>query len=98
RALIAYVGDTSNLILDPDLDSYYLMDAVLLKLPDGADLLTQAQFFGEGIVTRGALTAEEKAQFTVLVGLVQSNIDATKNNMAVAFRNNPAGNLKPELD
>ncbi|NJS41852.1 hypothetical protein HC766_06070 [Candidatus Gracilibacteria bacterium] len=28
------VGDTSNLILDPDLDTYYLMDATLLKLPE----------------------------------------------------------------
>lgn len=27
------VGDTSNLILDPDLDSYYLMDLTLIKLP-----------------------------------------------------------------
>jgi hypothetical protein len=27
------VGDTSQLILDPQLDSYYLMDAVLLQLP-----------------------------------------------------------------
>ncbi len=26
------IGDNSNLILDPDLDSYYLMDAVLLKI------------------------------------------------------------------
>ena len=33
RALITRVGDSSNLILDPDLDSYYLMEAVLLKLP-----------------------------------------------------------------
>jgi len=33
RRLVAHVGDTSNLILDPDLDSYYLMDAALLGLP-----------------------------------------------------------------
>src|SRR5262245_32988271 len=31
--LIAYVGDMSNLILDPDLDSYYLMDATVTVLP-----------------------------------------------------------------
>ncbi|HEY3426353.1 MAG TPA: methyl-accepting chemotaxis protein [Negativicutes bacterium] len=31
--LISHVGDTSNLILDPDLDSYYLMDSVVNKLP-----------------------------------------------------------------
>lgn len=33
RQLVSHVGDTSNLILDPDLDSYYLMDATLLGLP-----------------------------------------------------------------
>src|SRR5215813_1018386 len=31
--LIAHVGDTSNLILDPDLDSFYLMDATVTLLP-----------------------------------------------------------------
>lgn len=34
RGLVAYVGDSSNLILDPDLDSYYLMDLVVVALPD----------------------------------------------------------------
>ena len=31
-ALALHVGDMSNLILDPDLDSYYFMDAVVTKL------------------------------------------------------------------
>jgi hypothetical protein len=33
QALIAKVGDTSQLILDPQLDSYYLMDTLLLRVP-----------------------------------------------------------------
>jgi len=33
RGMIAHAGDTSNLILDPDLDTYYLMDVTLLALP-----------------------------------------------------------------
>ncbi|NLO90752.1 MAG: hypothetical protein GX410_02000 [Elusimicrobia bacterium] len=33
RGMITHAGDTSNLILDPDLDSYYLMDITLLALP-----------------------------------------------------------------
>jgi methyl-accepting chemotaxis protein len=43
--LIAEIADTSNLTLDPDIDSYYLMDAFTVKLPTlldtsglGADL------------------------------------------------------------
>src|SRR5260221_10724111 len=31
RALIGRIGDKSNLILDPDLDSYYVMDLVVVK-------------------------------------------------------------------
>lgn len=36
---IGQLGDTSNLILDPDLDSYYLMDITLLALPQMQDRL-----------------------------------------------------------
>ena len=40
RTMIAHAGDTSNLILDPDLDSYYLMDAVLIAAPQMQDRLS----------------------------------------------------------
>lgn len=33
NALNRRIGDASNLILDPDLDTYYLMDIVLLRIP-----------------------------------------------------------------
>jgi diguanylate cyclase (GGDEF)-like protein len=32
-ALVAVVGDSSKLILDPDLDSFYVMDALVVQLP-----------------------------------------------------------------
>src|SRR5262245_30790201 len=34
RQLISRIGDQSNLILDPDLDSYYMMSIVILRLPE----------------------------------------------------------------
>ena len=37
KTSITQLGDTSNLILDPDLDSYYLMDVSLLALPQMQD-------------------------------------------------------------
>jgi methyl-accepting chemotaxis protein len=39
RTMTAHAGDTSNLILDPDLDSYYAMDMTLLALPQTQDRL-----------------------------------------------------------
>ena len=32
-ALITATGDNSNLILDPDLDSFYVMDSLVVQLP-----------------------------------------------------------------
>ena len=42
-ALTQIIGDHSNLILDPELDSFYLMDAVLLKIPPALALLSHYQ-------------------------------------------------------
>lgn len=39
RTTITHVGDMSGLILDPDLDSYYLMDVTLLAIPQTIDRL-----------------------------------------------------------
>jgi len=98
RALISYTGDVSNLILDPDLDSYYLMDATLLRLPEGGDLLAQTLTLGEGIIAQKTISADEKTQLTVLVGLLRSQADGIYNGLQVAFRNNPPKNLEPRLE
>src|SRR4051794_22933056 len=97
RDLIARVGDTSNLILDPDLDSYYTMDAVLLKLPENQDLLARTRMLGERIIVQRAFISDDRAQLTILSGLLRSNISAIAQGMDVAFANNPAGNVQPAL-
>ena len=97
RELFSLVGDTSNLILDPDLDSYYLMDSVLLKLPAGAELLAQARILGREILARGNVRPEERTELIRLSGLIQSHLEQARAGMAVAFGSNPAQVLKPRL-
>ncbi len=98
RDLIAAVGDSSNLILDPDLDSYYTMDNVVVKLPEEQDLIAQEVQLAQGIAARKKLTPDEKTQLVVLSVQVKSDLDTTQSEMTTAFRNNPAGNLAPALD
>jgi signal transduction histidine kinase len=38
---ITHVGDTSNMILDPDLDTYYFLDTLITKLPTSAFLTAE---------------------------------------------------------
>ena len=90
--LISYVGDTSNLILDPDLDSFYLMDMVVVRSPALGEFAGQARGLGAGIVARGALTATEAEKlkglqirledaFSGAIGALET---ASNNNAAVA--------------
>jgi signal transduction histidine kinase len=40
RSLLAQIGDASNLILDPELDSYYLMEVLMVRLPEVAMVIS----------------------------------------------------------
>ena len=98
RDQFTHVGNTSNLILDPDLDSYYLMDAILLKLPEGADFARQLSVAAKRIAARGEILAvEERADLIRLASLLGSSLESVKAGMAIAFANNPSATLEPRL-
>jgi len=71
RTMITHMGDTSNLILDPDLDSYYLMDVTVLALPQTQDRLAQATLYGYEALRRGAPTQAERIQLAVYAAMLQ---------------------------
>ncbi len=97
-ALTAHVGDVSNLILDPDLDAYYMMEGVLLKLPDAADLLLQARLLTQTsrAATRQVLDGRN-ADLIRLAGLIESNVARTHYGAETAFVNEKTGQLKLRL-
>jgi signal transduction histidine kinase/DNA-binding response OmpR family regulator/HPt (histidine-containing phosphotransfer) domain-containing protein len=98
-ALIAHVGDISNLILDPDLDSYYLMEGVLLKLPDAADLLLQARLITRALQPGSrSLRDGQNADLIRLAGLIESNVARTHYGAETAFANEKSGQLKLRLN
>ena len=98
RALRSHVGDTSNLILDPDLDSYYLMDATLLKLPRNHELLVLASKFAKpGTPLANPLEPTNRAEIIRLAALLRDNREETQRAFEIAFRDNPAQTLNLRL-
>jgi len=94
----SYIVDASNLILDPDLDTYYLMDASALKLPEMQKLLHKTIQTEAEVVFKKEITEEKKA---LLIGLMSSLQDYNKeleSNLERAFKNNPRGNLRQDLN
>jgi methyl-accepting chemotaxis protein len=54
------IGDTSNLILDPDLDSYYVMDLTLLKIPTLLSHLMETSSLFLRYASQKTISPEEK--------------------------------------
>jgi methyl-accepting chemotaxis protein len=76
RGMITHLGDTSNLILDPDLDSYYLMDVSLCALPQMQERLVDIITHVEGIVRQKSLTPQDRIYIaTAAAFLKQSDLD-----------------------
>jgi methyl-accepting chemotaxis protein len=72
RTMITHAGDTSNLILDPDLDSYYLMDITLLALPQTQDDLQQLAYWLEGMFRKESWGLDERISLAVQIDRLQT--------------------------
>ena len=99
RQIMLHVGDVSGLILDPELDSFYLMDAVVTKLPSLADRLTAVAV---GVLRHGdvrPLPSDERAAVLAALQMAVDERAALDRGHATAFREHPALRaLEPMLE
>lgn len=87
KGLIHRIGDTSYLILEPDMDSYYIMDIVLLALPQSQERVGQILWFGEQVISQKQLTDEERLQFGVhTLMLRKSDLQRIQQDVATSLR------------
>jgi methyl-accepting chemotaxis protein len=94
--ILNYAGNYSNLILDPDLDSYWLMDAFIVKLPAMTETLSKASlmaFGGQG------LSPDQRIELAGLYKMGSGLVgDLVNINMVTAYKENKSGTTKPALD
>ena len=92
KALIGAVADGSNLTLDPDLDSFYAMDAATVRMPGivaAAAALQQASEQAKGDARLIALTSALER--------LQTSADDADASLGSAMKNNAAGLTKQAL-
>ena len=66
RLLLAQIGDASSLILDPELDSYYLMDIFVVRLPEISSVISSRSEASEIFQTYG--NGERERETVEMVG------------------------------
>ncbi len=93
---VLQVSITSNLALDPELDSYSLMDVIVNRLPFLAEHFGQLRGGAAGIVARRQISEDDHVRLAKSLGqiaLMRSGIQLSLN---TAFEHN--GSLKPVLE
>lgn len=90
RELLTRVGNQSNLILDPDLDSYYTMSLLVLRYPE---LLEQLHGLGLLLHSAKALPGgdEQRTRFLILEGRLDAVAQGIASDHAEAYAASDAG-------
>lgn len=86
----------SNLLLDPNLDTNYLIDVINNKLLLGTEKMGQARAQGSGIAAKKSMTADEKIQLILLKENIKSALADVNKGLEIAYQANAA--LKPPLE
>jgi methyl-accepting chemotaxis protein len=92
---LSYIGETSGLILDPELDSYYLIDIVMNRIPPLSETLGQARTLGITVTTRGERKEDEKLRLIRLVHSITVGQQAIREGLARALAQTPS--LQPKF-
>jgi methyl-accepting chemotaxis protein len=79
--LFRHVGDTSNLTLDPDLDSYYLMNVVVFQAPELKELMSQARTISAAAAARGQWNSAQRTEVSRLLTLIGYLRDNLRNSL-----------------
>jgi len=90
RMMITHAGDMSNLILDPQLDSYYLVDVTLLGLPQTQDRMAAVMSLGGTILNRRTISEAERRQLAIYATLLQEDdLDRITDSLHTSLNANP---------
>jgi methyl-accepting chemotaxis protein len=96
--LVDYIGvvaDNSNLTLDPDIDTFYLMDASTTRMPLVSAAAARMRGLGAGIASRKILTVDERVAISLLINQFELNFASIEAGLEKAFKANET--IRPVL-
>jgi NO-binding membrane sensor protein with MHYT domain/putative methionine-R-sulfoxide reductase with GAF domain len=96
--LIAFIGNTSFLILDPDLVTYYPMDAVLLRLPESAMLINETTLLGVQAISRDNLTVGDSVRLQSATTRLNELLAGIERGLDVAYANDTSNTMRATLE
>ncbi len=94
---ISTTGNKSNLILDPDLDSYYLIHVVVKLIPEQIDRIQNVLFFRISKDTYTHDPSSGRSEMLVFSGLINANINEIHEALEISYLHNPDGDVENSM-
>jgi HAMP domain-containing protein len=88
--LIIQAGNTSQLILDPDLDSYYAMDNVINELPELGQLIAQANAHATDLILTRENNESKKQLIAFILARIEPAMETINNGLQTSISENPS--------
>jgi serine phosphatase RsbU (regulator of sigma subunit) len=97
--LKSIVGDESNLILDPEAKSYYLILTTLIDLPETEGHMVDVKLLIQKTINGQQLTPEERAELILFISdLREQHQPRMKKSINIAFDKAPQTSLRSEIE
>ncbi|USD67648.1 methyl-accepting chemotaxis protein [Vibrio sp. SCSIO 43136] len=83
------IADQSNLTLDPELPSYYMMATLTDYLPKTAESIGKLRGKGTGALSSGVITEAQRMELSVLNDVIQLNLEKYSYALKVLYQHAP---------
>jgi len=97
-SMVDEVANNSNLTLDPEIETFYLMDVFTQKAPHLIEFLGQTRGGGSGILERNQITNQERTKFSGLLALIKDINHGLDENLKNAFKKSKETEVKLKND
>jgi signal transduction histidine kinase len=98
RNLASRIGDDSNLTLDPDLDSYYVQDIVVTKMPTLLGQVGELQSLLQISSLVGSSSGASTVPPLILDGMIRSTLEEIERDARASYRGGAGDRLRQTLD
>jgi C4-dicarboxylate-specific signal transduction histidine kinase len=92
--LASRIGDDTNLALDPDLNSYYLQNIVVKRVPELLSEVGELQAILQAADPNSAPSSDHRTRHRLLDGMIRSTIEGIKRDSSAAYRGDADGRLQ----
>lgn len=85
--LIVHVANKSNLILDPELDTFYLMDLSVVAIPELIEEIGKARGYSTGVASKKNLTRDDLVKISLDMNSIKTLLDRSNAGFDTVYAN-----------